>query len=103
AEEIAKFSPRDVEAYERWQRWMARLGGVVGPLLDAIPLNLGSKRPKDLLAQLRLAAKLRKVDVRAAFDLTRLFTASIAELVEARFESDALRGGVAVVRAICTR
>ena len=32
------------------------------------------------------------VDVRAAFDLTRLFTASIADLVEDRFSSDAMRG-----------
>jgi phytoene dehydrogenase-like protein len=101
-EEIAKFSRRDAEAYERWQRWMARLGGVVGPLLDAIPPKLGSKRPRDLLAQVRLAAKLRKVDVRAAFDLTRLFTASIAELVEERFESDAMRGVLAVSGVIGT-
>jgi phytoene dehydrogenase-like protein len=100
--QIAKFSERDVEAYERWDGWMGRLAGIVGPLLDAVPPKLGSKRVGDLLGQARLAAKLRKVDVRAAFDLTRLFTASIADLVEARFESDALRGVLSVSGVIGT-
>ena len=100
--QIAKFSERDFSAYEDWQAWMGRLAGIVGPLPDAVPPRLGSKRVGDLFGQARLAAKLRKVDVRAAFDLTRLFTASIADLVEARFESDALRGVLSVSGVIGT-
>ncbi len=101
-EQIAKFSKRDVEAYHRWEEWLRRLGRIVGPLLDAVPPKVGSKQAGDLLGQARLAAKLRGVDVRAAFDLTRLFTASIADLVEDRFESDALRGVLSVSGVIGT-
>jgi phytoene dehydrogenase-like protein len=101
-EQIAKFSKRDVEAYHRWEEWMGRLGSIVGPLLDAIPPKVGSKRPGDLLGQARLGARLRGVDVRTAFDLTRLFTESIADLVEDRFESDAMRGVLSVSGVIGT-
>ncbi|GII24901.1 phytoene desaturase family protein [Planosporangium mesophilum] len=100
--EIAKFSSKDAEAYERWNAWLGHLGGLVGPLLESIPPKLGSKRPRDLLGQAALAAGLRKVDVRAAFDLTRLFTASIADLAEERFSSDAMRGVLSVSGVIGT-
>jgi phytoene dehydrogenase-like protein len=101
-EQIGKFSLKDADAYERWQAWLGRLGGLVGPMLHEIPPKLGSKRPGDLLGQAGLAAKLRKVDVRAAFDLTRLFTASIADFAEDRFESDAMRGVLSVSGVIGT-
>src|SRR5262249_56779308 len=68
----------------------------VGPPRQHTPPKRGEKRPADLLAQAALANQLRGVDVRAAFDLTRLFTASVADLVEERFESDALRGVLSV-------
>src|SRR6185503_14371000 len=55
-----------------------------------------------LLGQARLGARLRGVDVRTAFDLTRLFTESIADLVEDRFESDAMRGVLSVSGVIGT-
>jgi phytoene dehydrogenase-like protein len=99
---IASFSKRDADRYPEWEAWMARLGAIVGPLLEVVPPKLGSKRAGDLLEQARLAARLRKVDVRAAFDLTRLFTDSIADLVEDRFESDAMRGLLAVSGVIGT-
>jgi phytoene dehydrogenase-like protein len=102
AGQIAKFAPADVEAYQRWEAWLGRLGALIGPLLDQIPPKVGSKKPRDLLGQAALAAKLRKVDVRAAFDLTRLFTASIADLVEERFASDAMRGLLSVSGVIGT-
>jgi phytoene dehydrogenase-like protein len=94
--EIAKFSKKDADAYDSWERWFAGLGKLVGPLLQQIPPKLGSKRPADLLAQAALAKQLRGVDVRSAFDLTRLFTASLADVVEGHFESDAMRGVLSV-------
>src|SRR5688572_30470275 len=101
-EQIGKFSLKDAEAFERWESWLQHLGGLVGPLLYEIPPKLGSKRPRDLLGVAKLGAKLRKVDVRAAFDLTRLFTTSVADLVEDRFESDAMRGVLSVSGVIGT-
>jgi phytoene dehydrogenase-like protein len=101
-ERIARFSRADADAYEEWDRWLARLAGLVGPLLDRVPPRLGSRRPRDLAGQAALLARLRRVDVRAAFDLTRLFTASIADLVEERFGSDAVRGVLSVSGVIGT-
>lgn len=100
--EIAKFHSKDADAYERWEEWLAGLGGLVGPLLDEIPPKLGSRKAGDVTKQAMLLAKLRKIDVRAAFDLTKLFTASIADLVEERFASDAMRGVLSVSGVIGT-
>jgi phytoene dehydrogenase-like protein len=100
--EIAKFAPADADAYERWDSWLAGLGRLVGPLLDSIPPKVGSRRARDLVGQASLLGSLRKVDVRAAFDLTRLFTASVADLVEERFTSDAMRGVLSVSGVIGT-
>src|SRR5215468_3329988 len=91
-EEIGKFSDKDAEAYEHWDGWLSGLGRLVGPLLDQIPPKLGGRRPADLFGQAALLAKLRGVGVREAVDLTRLFTSSIADLVEDHFDSDAMRG-----------
>jgi phytoene dehydrogenase-like protein len=100
--EIAKFAPADADAYVRWEGWLAGLGRLVAPLLDSIPPKLGSRKARDLIGQAALLKTLRKVDVRAAFDLTRLFTASIADLVEERFTSHALRGLLSVSGVIGT-
>ncbi len=95
-EQIARFSARDADSYERYDAEMARLGAVLGPLLHQIPPRLGSRRPGDLLGQAMLLHHLRKVDTRLAVDLTRLISGSIADLLEEYFESDALRGVLSV-------
>ena len=79
-----------------------RLGRVLGPLLHQIPPRLGSRRPADLLRQARLLAQLRGLDERAAVDVTRLLTGSIADLVEGYFESEAMRGLLSVSGVIGT-
>ena len=100
--EITKFSLPDADAYVRYEEHLARLGRVLGPLLHQIPPRLGSKRPPDLLRQARLLAQLRSVDERAAVDVTRLLTESIADLAEGYFESDAMRGLLSVSGVIGT-
>lgn len=102
AEQIAQFSPTDAEAYEEWDAWLAGLGRAVGPLLEQVPPRLGSRRPGDLLRQARLLAQLRSLDVRGTVDVTRMFTSSIADLVEQRFSSDAVRGVLSVSGVIGT-
>ncbi|HTS98234.1 MAG TPA: NAD(P)/FAD-dependent oxidoreductase [Streptosporangiaceae bacterium] len=100
--QIAKFSARDAAAYERYTGHLARLGAVLGPLLDEIPPRLGSRRPPDLWRQGLLLRHLRKLDERGAVDATRLLTGSIADLVERYFESDAMRGVLSVSGVIGT-
>ena len=95
-EEIAKFSASDADNYESYQAKMASVAAILGPLLTQIPPKLGSRKPADLFGQLGLLRHLRKVDTRLAVDITRLLTGSIADLLDAYFESDALRGLLSV-------
>jgi phytoene dehydrogenase-like protein len=100
--QIAKFSAADAANYDRYDRHMARMAAVLAPMLGEIPPKLGSRRPQDLLRQGLLLRHLRKVDTRAAVDLTRLLTGSIADLLDGYFESDALRGLLSVSGVIGT-
>lgn len=95
-DQISKFSRRDADEMQRWDDWLGRLAAVLGPLLLRVPPRLGSKRPKDLLAALGLAWRFRKLDERGIADVTRLMTMSVADLLEERFESDAVRGVLSV-------
>ena len=101
-DEIAKFSARDAAAYDRYEAHLAGIGAILGPMLGEIPPRLGSRRPQDLWRQGLLLRHLRKLDTRGAVDVTRLLTGSIADLVEGYFESDALRGLLAVSGVIGT-
>ncbi|MGO8960148.1 MAG: phytoene desaturase family protein [Streptosporangiaceae bacterium] len=100
--EIAKFSASDAAAYGAYESYMAGIGAILGPMLTEIPPRLGSRRPQDLLRQGLLLRHLRKVDTRAAVDITRLLTGSIADLLEGYFDSDALRGLLSVSGVIGT-
>jgi phytoene dehydrogenase-like protein len=100
--QISKFSERDAAAYPSYQAHLARLGTILGPLLHQIPPRLGSRRPADLVRQGLLLRHLRGVDERAAVDVTRLLTGSIADLVERYFGSDAMRGLLSVSGVIGT-
>ena len=100
--QIAKFSARDADEIARWDDWLGRLGALLGPMLTQVPPRLGSKRPGDLWAALRTAWRFRKLDERGVGDITRLMTMSVADLLEERFESDAVRGVLAVSGIIGT-
>jgi phytoene dehydrogenase-like protein len=100
--QIARFSARDADAYTVYTEHLAGIGRVLGPLLHQIPPRLGSRRPQDLLRQARLLTQLRAVDERAAVDVTRLLTDSIADLLEGYFESDAMLGLLSVSGVIGT-
>ena len=99
---IGVFSRRDAVAYEAWEIWLGSLADVLAPLLTETPPRLGSHKPADLFAQARLGWLARRWDDRAIADITRLFTTSIADLVEDRFESDAMRGVLSVSGVIGT-
>jgi len=94
--EIAKFSARDAQHYDAYWAWLKGVGDVLAPLLLTTPPKLASRRPKDLLAQLRLAWGLRGLDVRTAAEATRLFTMSIADVLDRWFESPEVKGVMAV-------
>jgi phytoene dehydrogenase-like protein len=101
-DQISKFSRHDADAMARWDAWLGRLAGILGPLLTAVPPKLGSKRPRDFVEQLRLAWRLRGLDVRGVGDVTRLFTSSIADLLDEYFESPQMQGVLSVSGVIGT-
>jgi phytoene dehydrogenase-like protein len=101
-EEIARFSASDAAAYEAYDSYLTGMAAILGPLLAEIPPRLGSRHPPDLLRQGLLLRHLRKLDTRAAVDVTRLLTGSIADLLDRYFTSDALRGLLSVSGVIGT-
>lgn len=101
-EQIAKFSVADVDGMARWEAWIGGLAELLGPLLSEIPPRLGSKRPGDLLDSAQLAWRLRGLGTRQVADATRLFTASMADLLADYFTSPQLRGALAVSGVIGT-
>jgi phytoene dehydrogenase-like protein len=102
SEQIAQFSEKDAAAYERWDTWLGGLADLLGPLLTTIPPRVGSRRPKDLVDQARLAWRLRGLNVRGVGDVTRLFTMSIADLLDEYFESPQMQGVLSVSGVIGT-
>jgi phytoene dehydrogenase-like protein len=90
-DEFAKFSKRDADAAGRWHAWIGGLAEILGPLLMTTPPRVGSRRPRDLVEQLRLAWRFRRLDVRGVADITRLMTMSIADVLDRFFESDQVK------------
>src|SRR5690348_17543787 len=101
-DEVSKWSKKDADAMPRWDAWLAGLAEVLGPLLLTVPPNLGSRKPRDLNETLRLAWRHRGLDVRTIADVTRLMTMSIADLLDDWFESDQVKGALAVNGVIGT-
>ncbi|MFC7484961.1 phytoene desaturase family protein [Luedemannella flava] len=60
------------------------------------PPKVASRRPGDLIDQLRLVWGMRGLDVRRAADAVRLFTMSIADVLDEWFSSEQLKGVMAV-------
>jgi phytoene dehydrogenase-like protein len=100
--EIAQFSGADADAYDRWDAWLGRLAKVLGPLLETIPPRLGSLQPRDVIDQARLVWMLRRLGVSGVGDVTRLFTSSIADLLDEWFVSRQMQGVLSVSGVIGT-
>src|SRR6201995_4056950 len=101
-DESARWSKKDADAYPKWEAWLAGPADVLGPLLLTVPPAIGSRKPKDLAATLRLAWRHRGLDVRTVADVTRLMAMSIADLLDDWFESPQIKGALAVNGVIGT-
>jgi phytoene dehydrogenase-like protein len=95
-ESMARFSRKDAEAYPGWRRWLGELAAIMEPLLLTTPPRLGSRRPGDLVEQLKLGWRMRGLDVRRVGELTRLMTMSAWDLLDDWFESPQIKGAMAV-------
>ena len=101
-ESVSKWSRHDAKAMPKWDAWLAGLADVLGPLLLTVPPALGSRKPRDLAATLRLAWRHRGLDVRTIADVTRLMTMSIGDLLDDWFTSPQVKGALAVNGVIGT-
>ncbi len=99
---IARFSKKDADTMPQWEAWLKGVADVLGPLLLHVPPRVGSLAFGDLMAQARTAWKMRKLGARGVADVTRLFTMSVSDLLNEWFESDAIKGMLAVNGVIGT-
>ena len=95
-ESMARFSRKDARAYPEWRRWLGEMAAILEPLLVTTPPKLGSRRPGDLAEQLKLAWRMRGLDVARVGELTRLMTMSAWDLLDDWFESPQIKGAMAV-------
>ena len=93
--EISKFSPRDAEAYARYEALLEEISAVLEPLLTKVPLDPGAP---GLAAALDYGAFLlgRRALLKKRWpEIARFLTGSAADLLDSWFESDELKATLA--------
>jgi phytoene dehydrogenase-like protein len=93
--EIARHSPRDAEAYDRFARDMLRQCRFIKPLLLHTPPDPTSFRPRDLMELLYLGQRFHRLGEARMYDTIRFWTMSCADLLDEYFESEILKAHLA--------
>jgi len=88
--EVAKFSARDADALPRYYAMLERVADVLRELALETPPNAGGGL-RDSLAALAAGNRLRRLAMPARRDVLDLFTKSAGQLLDAWFESAALK------------
>lgn len=101
--EIARHSPRDADATERYDHDISRVMQYVKPLFDRMPPNLFSGDPEDKAEITWLLQHLGSGDKKVVHDTVRLLTGSIADFLDDYFESDVIKGHLASSGIIGTK
>jgi len=89
-QEIRKFSARDAERYEDYEKSLNRLAEFVEPLLLMTPPNPTSSRGRDLLGLLR-AARLARGLKKDLFSEIEILVGSAKDFLDSWFESEELK------------
>jgi len=93
--EIARFSKRDAEAYDRFGIEVLRYCRFIKPLLMMTPPDPTSYKPRDLLGLLEIAKRFYDLGEEQMYDLIRFATMSCAEFLDGYFESDVVKANLA--------
>lgn len=99
ADAIRPLSPADAAAWPPFCEWAARMAAFLASVYAAPPPRPFDGGPRDLLALATLGTRLRRLGRRDMVELLRTLPMSVAELLDDRFQSDALKavvGGVGV-------
>ena len=99
---IARFSPRDADAYEDYGRMMFFMAKAVRYILGIIPPDPTSLSPGDLRGLLDLARHFTGLDAEQFNTLVRLMTMSSADFISRWFESEPLMGSLSASGIIGT-
>jgi phytoene dehydrogenase-like protein len=92
---IARVSRHDAEAYPEFMALLERAAAFVRPLLLKAPPAVGSRAPGDLAALLAWAGRAAGLSRARLYELYRLMTMSVGDLLDEWFENDALKGCLA--------
>ncbi len=100
--EIARHSPRDAEAYDRYSRDILRNCRLIRPMLMRRPPDLASVRPRDLAELAWLGKQITGQSETQVYDMLRFWTMSIADFLDGYFENPAVKAYQAVGSIIGT-
>ncbi len=89
--EIARHSPRDAEAYDRYSRDVMRQCKFIKPLLLREPPDPTSFRPRDIASLLDLGFRLNRLGSERIYDTLRFWTMSAADFLDEYFESEIVK------------
>jgi phytoene dehydrogenase-like protein len=90
--ELYRHSPKDAEAYDEYARVMARAAKAIKPIINLIPPDPSSLRPRDLFNLLKVGQYAKSLSEKELYTIAKLATQSSADLLEEWFETDALKG-----------
>jgi phytoene dehydrogenase-like protein len=97
AENIARFSKEDADAYAEFDRYFDRVARLLKDLLFVVPPNL---RMRDAVRWVRTAGKIRGWTGRDVHEMVRLFTMSAADFLDEWFEDERVKGALATQAVI---
>jgi len=96
AAEIASVSPADAAAYPKFRALMAKIAGVVDPLLLSIPPSISAPSLGDEWFLLRRALRLRRLGKEAMYDALRIPFMSLKAVLDEWFETELLKASFAL-------
>lgn len=99
---IARFSPRDADAYDDYSRTMYFMAKAVKYVLDLVPPDPTSLNPFNLKKLAQMARHFLGLPEDQFYSLVRLMTMSSADFLERWFESEPLKGTLSASGVIGT-
>lgn len=91
-----ELSSSDADSYLRYHARLQRLARALRPILESPPPRLGTTDWRDRLALLRLAARVRLLGRTDMRELLRIGGMCVQDLLDEHFESELLKGALAL-------
>jgi phytoene dehydrogenase-like protein len=95
AASIRPINTHDADNFVAFEERLFRVADFLSPMLMREPPALGSKKPGDLLSLAREGARAAGLSRRDVHELVRMFTMSVADMLDEYFEHDAIKGSIA--------